>query len=126
MSLKDDAGLVKMYAMVNVQQYQIVATGTTVAECEQSYRDLLVRQGLSELEEVHTTETRGMIEDIRSAVLDGTSYYYIRLQGNNWYYIVSAQDNALAVILNVGDTVTLTTVSNETGELRSAVSVRRR
>ena len=32
MALKDSAGLVKMYAMVNVEQYQIVATATSLAE----------------------------------------------------------------------------------------------
>ena len=40
-ALKDAAGLVKMYAMVNVQQYQIVATGNSVRQCQQSYHDLL-------------------------------------------------------------------------------------
>ncbi len=33
MSLKDSAQLVKMYAMVNVKDYQITATGSSVAEC---------------------------------------------------------------------------------------------
>ena len=39
MALKDYAGLVKMYAMVNVQQYQIVATGASVEECQSNYYD---------------------------------------------------------------------------------------
>ena len=34
MALKGEDGLVKMYAMVNVQQYNIVETGQTVAQCE--------------------------------------------------------------------------------------------
>ena len=34
MALKDASELVKMYAMVNVNQYQIVAIGATVADCE--------------------------------------------------------------------------------------------
>ena len=38
MALKGEDGLVKMYAMVNVQQYNIVATGGTVADCEANYR----------------------------------------------------------------------------------------
>ena len=41
MALKDASELVKMYAMVNVNQYQIVATGATVAECESNYRQML-------------------------------------------------------------------------------------
>lgn len=34
LSLKDAAGLVKMYAFVDVQQYQIVGTGSTVADAQ--------------------------------------------------------------------------------------------
>ena len=41
MALKDDAGLVKMYAMVNIQKYQWVATGDSIKECEKSYSQLL-------------------------------------------------------------------------------------
>lgn len=36
-ALKDDAGLVKKYAMVNVQKYQIVAIGDSVSQCEENY-----------------------------------------------------------------------------------------
>ena len=42
MSLKDAAGLVKKYAMVNVQQYQIVAIGDSVGQCEDNYLELLL------------------------------------------------------------------------------------
>ena len=50
-ALKDDAGLVKMYAMVNVQKYQIVATGNTVSECEEQYTTLMYQNGIKEVEE---------------------------------------------------------------------------
>ena len=43
MALKGEDGLVKMYAMVNVQQYNIVETGSTVAECEANYRKMCIR-----------------------------------------------------------------------------------
>ena len=46
MALKGEDGLVKMYAMVNVQQYQIVETGGTVADCENNYRQALAHAGL--------------------------------------------------------------------------------
>ena len=41
-ALKDDAGLVKKYAMVNVQKYQIVAIGDSVSQCEENYLELLL------------------------------------------------------------------------------------
>ena len=37
-ALKDDALLVKMYAMVNVSRYNIVGTGQSIYECEQDYK----------------------------------------------------------------------------------------
>ena len=49
MALKGEDGLVKMYAMVNVQQYQLVETGQTVAECETEYRQALAHAGLIRL-----------------------------------------------------------------------------
>ncbi len=113
MALKDAAGLVKMYAMVNVSQYQIVATGTTVALCEQNYRTMLEQNGLigeqdAVVDAPETESVSGIVEEIRSAVLDGTTRYFIRLQGAAQYYCVSAADSVEAVILNAGDSVTLT------------------
>ena len=48
MALKDGAGLVKKYAMVNVQKYQNVAIGDTVQECEKNYEELLESSGIDE------------------------------------------------------------------------------
>ncbi len=45
-ALKDDAGLVKKYAMVNVQKYQIVAVGDSVSACEKSYASLMNENGI--------------------------------------------------------------------------------
>lgn len=111
MALKDNAGLVKLYAMVNVQQYQIVATGQTVAECEESYRQMLAQNKLiddSEAELAIRTGADGVsgtIRDLRSAVIDGNTYYYILLDGQSAYFVVSAAEVPTAVLLNVGDSV---------------------
>lgn len=110
MAMKDDAKLVKKYAMVNVQQYQIVATGDTVAECEQNYLALLSRSGIVDgTANLTGTETvQGAVADIRSAVLDGNSYYFIQLIGGDVFYSVSAAEHPLAVILSKGDQVSIT------------------
>ena len=105
--LKDNTNLVKSYAMVNVAQYQIVATGATVSQCEQNYIQLLNNRGLVSAEELPTTQVSGVIDDIRSAVMDGDSYYFIRLQGDPVYYSISAAVSPVVVILNVGDSVTI-------------------
>ena len=46
MVLKDAGGLVKLYALVNVEQYGIVATGSTQAEAMKAYKALLVQNGI--------------------------------------------------------------------------------
>lgn len=105
--LKDATNLVKTYAMVNVAQYQIVATGTTVSACEQSYIKMLAEKGLTQTEELPQTEAKGRVAEIRTAVMDGSSYYFIRLEGEAIFYSISAAQNREVVTLNVGDTVAI-------------------
>ena len=116
MALKDSAGLVKMYAMVNVQQYQIVATGYSLAECQENYHALLQENGIiedgavtseeSSSDIVYSTST-GVITDIRQANMDGNTIFYFQLEEANVYYTVSAKDYPITAILNIGDTITV-------------------
>jgi len=125
MALKDGAGLVKAYAMVNVRQYQIVATGSTVANCEKTYLELMIQHGLVELDEIQQYSESGEVAEIRTAVLSGTSYYYVRLEGNSYYYMISAEDSEEVVIINVGDSVTIDYTGTE-GSLRPAYKITRK
>ena len=105
--LQDNTLLVKSYAMVNVAQYQIVATANTVSQCEQEYIRMLGEKGITQAEDLPQTEASGPVAEIRSAVLEGNTYYFVRLEGEEVFYSLSAAQNPLAVILNVGDTVTI-------------------
>ena len=113
--LKGQDNLVKMYAMVNVAQYQVVATATTVAQCEQAYVRLLSDKGITQPEKLPQTTAQGTVAEIRSAVLDGNTYYFVRLDGEQVFYSLSAAKNELAVILNVGDKVTIEHAATEEG-----------
>ena len=106
--LKDQANLVKSYAMVNVARYDIVATADTVTACEQEYIRLLSDRGITQEEDLPQTEASGTVAEIRSAVLEGNTYFFVRLEGEEAFYALSAADNPMAVILNVGDRVTIT------------------
>ena len=105
--LKDATELVKSYAMVNVAQYQLVAVAGSVSQCEQVYIDLLSQRGIVSEEERPETQISGVVDDIRSAVMDGSTYYFVRLEGGEVYYAVSASENPVAVLLDVGDRVTI-------------------
>ncbi len=59
MVMKDASGLVKLYATVNVEQYNIVATASTQQECINKYRQLIGIEeatGVVENEEVLDTD----------------------------------------------------------------------
>ena len=105
--LLDNTNLVKSYAMVNVAQYQLVATGATVSACEQTYIQMLSDKGVTTPEELPKTQASGTIAEIRSAVLSGSTYYFLRLEGETVFYALSAAQDRQAVTLNVGDRVTL-------------------
>ena len=123
MALKDSAGLVKMYAMVNVQQYQVVATGYSLEECRNNYHAQLVSNKLIDEEALtpppapdvsaQTVSVSGAIADIRSANIDGNTVFYFLLEGGNVYYTISAKTCPAAVLLNPGDTITLSYVPQD-------------
>ena len=105
--LLDATNLVKSYAMVNVAQYQIVTVGPTVSQCEQKYISKLTESGITQVEQLPQTEAKGRVAEIRTAVIEGNSFYFIRLEGEDIFYSLSAAQNREAVTLNVGDTVTI-------------------
>ena len=123
MALKDAAQLVKMYAMVNVSQYQIVATGASVAECESNYRNMLVQNGLTDVEQIDIErpserhELTGTIAEIRSAVVNGNTQYFLRFAGKDSFSIRASADRiAYAPLLNVGDSVTVWYEDTDVGQ----------
>jgi len=108
-ALKDDAGLVKMYAMVNVQKYQIVAIGNTVSECENAYTELMYQNGIKVVaEDTRTVETlTARITKIAQGVVDGNSHFYVMLEGSDDIFDISVVDFIDIIRYNVGDAVTI-------------------
>ena len=106
-ALKDEAGLVKKYAMVNVQKYQIVAIGDTVSQCDDNYLELLFSNGLKQeaedTREVLTIE--GKVTKIAQAVLDGTSHFYLMVEGSDDIFDLSVVDYIDVVKCEVGQNV---------------------
>lgn len=129
MSLKDSSDLVKMYAMVNVSQYQLVATGTSVAACEAEYLSKLKQsnipvEGIGNKIIIDQSNVSGTIAEIRTAVLGGDSWYYIRLDGSDTFYAIAASANRNVVILNPGDNVNIQAAQDDTdAAIKNATSL---
>ncbi|HJA65007.1 hypothetical protein B5F07_00420 [Lachnoclostridium sp. An169] len=108
-ALKDDAGLVKMYAMVNVQKYQIVAVGDTVSACEASYTNLMYENGIQEVEE-DTREVQtvtGAVTKIAQSVVDGNSHFYLMVEGSDDIFDVPVTEFIDIIRYDVGDVLTI-------------------
>ena len=115
LSLKDAAGLVKKYAMVNIEKYHIVAIGDTVAECEKVYRNLMANSGINVTPSGGGTTAEGKITLLKDIVADGNTYYYLMLEGREELFAVKAADHLEVLKKQVGSTVKLEYVTETDG-----------
>ena len=130
LALKDQAGLVKKYAMVNVQKYQLVAIGDTIKACEENYRALLLENGIISEEDVIVEEPQpivpevevltasGTITEIYNLIVDGDSSLYIALEDgekDTHYYWINLTEghNVAALNFQVGDTIAVSYEATE-------------
>lgn len=118
--LKDSAGLVKQYAMVNIEKYTVVAIGSTVAACEKDYiQQLKDNDIVKEEEEKKETKTvSGKILRMTDAVVDGNSHFYLVLEGSDAIYDASITNVMDVVRYQIGDEITL---EYEEGEKSNSV-----
>ena len=116
MALKDGAGLVKKFAMIDIQRYQNVAVGDTVAECQKSYETLLATNGAISAADLQDTgtygEKEGTIRTMAQAVIEGNSHFYVTLEGDDAIYDFVLPGAIQIVSYKVGDSISFTFVEN--------------
>lgn len=107
MALKDDAGLVKMYGMVNIQKYQWVATGNTIKECEKAYSKLLKNNGITSTLEEKSKDASGRIKNLIPVNVEGNTHIYFALEGHEEVFDVDMTNSDLLDIVKYepGDTI---------------------
>lgn len=112
LSLKDNAGLVKKFAYVNVEKYQMVGIGDNLSEAYSNYLKLT-----AEDDDIDTSALQSVtrtITAINTAVKSGNTYYYIELTGMDQVFMASIELNDLLAVLKVGDRVTISYI--DTGD----------
>ena len=109
MALKDASGLVKKYAMVNVQKYQWVAIGDTIQECEKNYNELLNTNGIVSESAGEKKQINGVITAIAPVVLEGNTHYYICIDSTKDVFDVDMSDEDLIEIIRYkeGDKISI-------------------
>lgn len=138
MALKDTSELVKMYAMVNVNQSTVVGVGDTLTACIENYAAELEKSGISveidtenmgdneapEAPAEDKTDVTGTIAEIRSAITGGETYFYVRLSEGTPFYKISAGKAERIVILNPGDSVTFTVKKDAAGDIIPVIDMK--
>lgn len=113
MVLKDSGGLVKLYAAVNVEQYNLVATAATLEGCLADYKQLVGEEADPLPDpDISTTVVTIDIVAIQHVVIDGNTYIYLADADGNLYR-AKAADHEEMLLLKAGDTVQLTTIGKE-------------
>lgn len=107
-ALKDNAGLVKKYAMVNVQKYQNVAIGDTVEECRETYVDMMQSSGGGFEHDQQEKETvSGTISRMAQGVIDGNTHFYLVLEESDQIFDVPLVDFMDILRYEAGDRITM-------------------
>lgn len=105
-SLKDAAGLVKQYAMVNIEQYQIVAIGDSVNQCEKTYVELMKTSGINMKDTASLPNITGNITKISELVIDSNSHFFVTLHNSNEIFDINAADYISFITYDIGDSIT--------------------
>ena len=111
MVLKDNTGIVKLYALVNVENYSIVATGDTQAAVMSSYKKLLQQYNLGigdENDSVNIT-----VENVRIAQVSGVATVYVTATDGTVYKGYLEADESL-ILIRVGDVLNVDYFAGDT------------
>ncbi len=107
MTLKDSGGIVKKYALVNVRNYSISVEADSVSELMSKYSKRLQNTPGSSLNNNEDMEKTEVISDIKTAIIDGYTYYYFSFANDSNIYMSSITNSNLQVSLKIGDSVTI-------------------
>ncbi|MBE6584367.1 MAG: hypothetical protein E7649_05245 [Ruminococcaceae bacterium] len=103
MVLKSQSGIVELYALVNVENYSIVATGDTQASAMRAYKKLLSQNGVVNNGSQDADDKKAMftVESIRDTVIDGDTVIYIK--GDDGYtYRFDLAENENFILIDIG------------------------
>ena len=100
MVLKNDAGIVELYALVNVENYSLVATGTTQTDAMSAYKKLLRQNDIDIGDSSESIQIT--VDDVRIAMISNVATVYITADDGSVYKGYLEADEAL-ILIQKGD-----------------------
>lgn len=113
MVLKDNQGIIKKYALVDMANINQVSVSDTLDECVAEYLNKTSQAPKPEANEV-ATKTVVTVAAIQFAVIDGNSVAYITTT-DGLLLKQSIKDNELLLVLQVGDVAEVSYIASTTG-----------
>lgn len=109
MTLKDDGGLVKMYAMVAINDYTIVGVGNSMRETLTAFKSAYNSSGskLASGDSRGKKQLESVVTRIQTDVKNGSSVYYFTVKGMDRIFVGSSQISAELPITTVGDSISI-------------------
>lgn len=115
-SLKDQAGLIKMYAFIDAQNYQNVSIGNTVQNAYKAHLGEQVIESDEEIKSEDKKKAEGNVADIYPVVIDGNTHYIFTLAGSENVYVSSIKLSNKLPFLKVGDGISFTYYEKNTNK----------
>ena len=103
LSLKDDAGLVKMYAFVDVVDYQKVSVSDASLGVKEAANTYIKMMGMDSIHSDKLSTKDIYISNIKQAVIDGNTYYFIVSLENEIYQLKASVNPSIAVFIQQGE-----------------------
>ncbi len=113
MVLKDNSGIVKLYALVNVENYGTVATGKDQAEAMTEYKRLLGLKDDGTAGGTETVDSDIVVTDVRIVNVGGKALVYITALDGKVYKGNLESDESL-ILIRIGDAITVTNSETQT------------
>jgi hypothetical protein len=110
MTLKDSAGLVKMFCFVSVKDFSLVGVGESIKAARDSYQMALASSRVGTLAEgpVASETFTGRVSRIGSDIKDGRTFYYFSLaEKPGLLFIATSNLSSYLPITSVGDNLQL-------------------
>lgn len=119
-TLKDAEGLVKEYAMLKIEDYSVVASGSTIMETKRAYINAVNNSGamVDFGNEAYGYTLTGVVTRIGYNIEGGNTYYYIILDNDeSRLYLASYMVSEELPITREGDTVEISYVDESNGTI---------
>ena len=111
--LKDNAGLVKQFAFINVERYQEVAIGSTINEAYSQYLEMSADDAQISVDTEDLRTLEAVVTSISTAVIEGNTHYYIQVENSDHIFTASIQNDNILAVIKAGDTISIKYIDSD-------------